>query len=102
MLKVNNKDARRTPMASFSCLYCWLSKNFTPCSNVSIVNFDHVIASWGNCPQIYAIGSFPQTLSMKKKVENTSSFWFRIEEVMETKCYDSTLLLTTNGSFIKP
>ena len=31
MLKVNNKDNRTTPY-------------FTPCSSVSIVNFEHVIA----------------------------------------------------------
>ena len=34
MFKVNNKDTPMTPMA------------FTPCSSVSIVNFEHVIASW--------------------------------------------------------
>ena len=34
MFKVNNKDTRITPMAMI------------PCSNVSIVNFEHVNASW--------------------------------------------------------
>ena len=33
MFKVNNKDTRTTPY-------------FTPCSSVSIVNFEHVIAGW--------------------------------------------------------
>ena len=34
MSKVNSKDTRTTPMG------------FTPCSSVSIVNFEHVIAGW--------------------------------------------------------
>ena len=38
MYKVNNKDTRTTPMAYF-----------TPCSSVSIVNFEHVIAGWVYC-----------------------------------------------------
>ena len=33
-------------MTSFSCLYCQLRTYFTPCSSVSIVNFEHVIAGW--------------------------------------------------------
>ena len=36
MFKVNNKDTRMTPMASAT----------TPCSSVSIVNLEHVIADW--------------------------------------------------------
>ena len=36
MFKINNKDTRTTPT------------NFTPCSNVSTVNFGHVIADWVN------------------------------------------------------
>ena len=44
--KVNNKDTRTTPMPSFWCLYCKLSTYFTPCSNVSIVNFEQVNADW--------------------------------------------------------
>ena len=39
MLKVNNKDTRMTPMETYS----------TPCSSVSIVNFEHVIAGWEQC-----------------------------------------------------
>ena len=33
MFKVNNKDTRTTPS--------------TPCSSVSVNNFEHVIAGWG-------------------------------------------------------
>ena len=51
MSKVNNKDTRTTPMASFWCLQWCPSgvfivnfEHFTPCSSVSIVNFEHVIA----------------------------------------------------------
>ena len=43
VFKVNNKDARTTPMAFLRCLYCLLWTYFTPCSSVSIVNFQHII-----------------------------------------------------------
>ena len=39
MFKVNNKDIRRTTGIQ-------LSTYFTPCSSVSLVNFEHVIAGW--------------------------------------------------------
>ena len=39
IFKVNNKDTRATPVASFWCLYWQLWTYFTPCSCVSIVNF---------------------------------------------------------------
>ena len=34
------------PVASFWCLYCYLWTYFTPCSSVSIVNFQQVITGW--------------------------------------------------------
>ena len=37
-----------TPVASFWYLYCSLSTYLTPCSVVSIVNLEHVIAGWDN------------------------------------------------------
>ena len=43
MFKINNKDTRK---ASFWCLYCQLWTYFTPCSTVSIVNFEQVNADW--------------------------------------------------------
>ena len=46
MFKVNNKDTRTTLLASFWYLYCKLRTYFTPCSSVSIVNFEHVISDW--------------------------------------------------------
>ena len=46
MFKVNSKDTRTTLIASFCCVYCKLSTYFTPCSSVSVVNFEHVIADW--------------------------------------------------------
>ena len=42
MFKVNNKDARTTPLVSFWYLYCY----FTPFSIVSIVNFEQINAGW--------------------------------------------------------
>ena len=40
--KLTTEDTRTTPIASFWCLYCqpWIC--FTPCSTISIVNFEHV------------------------------------------------------------
>ena len=35
-------------MTSFWCLYCKLWTYFTPCSSVSIVNFEQVNADWDN------------------------------------------------------
>ena len=46
MFKINNKDARMTPLALFWYLYCYLWTYFTPCFSVSIVNFEHVRAGW--------------------------------------------------------
>ena len=57
MFKVNNKDTRTTPVVSFWCLS-------TPCSSVSIVNFEHVIASWDGC---YVNGQCPQNKALKEK-----------------------------------
>ena len=45
MLKVNNKDTRTTLGVVLVSLLLTLN-NFTPCSSVSIVNFEHVIADW--------------------------------------------------------
>ena len=47
IFKVNNKHTRTTPFGSFWFLYCQLKTYFTPCSSVSIVNFDQVNAGWG-------------------------------------------------------
>ena len=46
MFKVNNKDTRLTSMVSFWCRYCERRTYFTPCSSVSIVNFEQVNAGW--------------------------------------------------------
>ena len=43
--KINIKETRATPMASFT--------NFTPCSSVSVVNFEHVTAGWGAMQIVY-------------------------------------------------
>ena len=40
MFSVNNKDTRKMPMAIL-----WTYS--TPCSSISIVNFEHVTADWG-------------------------------------------------------
>ena len=48
MFKVNNKDTRTTPLTPFWCLYCQFWTYFTPCSCVSLVNFEQVNAKWGD------------------------------------------------------
>ena len=48
-VQINNKDTRTTPFASFWFLYCSLWTYFTPCSSISIVNFQQVNAGWGLC-----------------------------------------------------
>ena len=45
MFKVNNKDTRTTPWRR-SGVFIVNFQHFTPCSSVSIVNFEHVIADW--------------------------------------------------------
>ena len=46
MFKVNNKDTKTTPMASFWCFIVNFEHISHLCSSVSIVNFEHVIAGW--------------------------------------------------------
>ena len=48
MFKGNKKDTRNTLIASLWYLYCYLRPYFTPCSSVSIVNFEQVNAGWVN------------------------------------------------------
>ena len=45
LLRVNNKDTRKTPVVVLMSLLLTL-KYFTPCSSVSIVNFEHLCAGW--------------------------------------------------------
>ena len=48
MFKVNNNDTGKTQLANCWCPYCYLWTHFTPCSSVSIVNFEQVNADWVN------------------------------------------------------
>ena len=47
--KINNKVSRTTHLTSFWCFICWLWTDFTPCSNVSIVDFEQVNAKIAWC-----------------------------------------------------
>ena len=38
-----NKDTRTSSISTFWCLYCQLWTYFTPCSDVSVLNFEYVI-----------------------------------------------------------
>ena len=44
--KCNNKNTRTTSLTLFWCLYCWLRRDFTGCSDVCIVDFKQVNAAW--------------------------------------------------------
>ena len=45
--EISSKITIKTPVALFWCVYCSLLTYFTPCSSVSIVNFEQVNAGWG-------------------------------------------------------
>ena len=91
MFKVNNKDTRTMPMASFWYLYCYLWTYFTPCSCVSIVNFEHVIPGWlqiilqndnkGTLSDLYSKPC--QASKMKHFAKAVNGFWSLI---MFAKC----------------
>ena len=57
-LKVNKEDTRTTLLALFWCRYCNFLTNFKPCTSVSIVNFEHVIAGWATSIGIYSHSLF--------------------------------------------
>ena len=69
---VTNKDTRTTPMALFWCLFCYLWASFTPCSSVSIVNFQHVIASW-----VFRLNVLIQSFSIKKTTQKKIKFFYQ-------------------------
>ena len=49
LLKVNNRNiTTRCEIGVVLVLYCYLCTYFTPCSSVSIINFEQVIAAWAN------------------------------------------------------
>ena len=47
-----------TKIVLFWCLNCYFRTCFTPCSSVSIVNFEHVIAGWEMFNLIKTLGNF--------------------------------------------
>ena len=95
MFKVNNKDTRTTPLASFWYLYCQLWTYFIPCSSVSIVKFEQVNAGWESFDQkswrIYSLAEryrliqksakkqlFSNVSALQKlpKVSNQNNVWY--------------------------
>ena len=89
MFKVNNKDTRTTPLA--------------PCSSVSIVNFEHVIAGWVQesftnhdmQKMLYrgVLSRPPSSKDFKKKqkpfLADSILRRFRYKTLRHTKCGDS-------------
>ena len=71
MFKVNNKDARTMPLMPLcrSGVFIINGTYFTPCSTVSIINFEHAIAGWGH-DENFGTGFYLfTTLSQNKSVE---------------------------------
>ena len=82
MFKVNNKDNRTLPMASFWCLYFQLWTYFTPCSGVSTVTFEQVNASWAK--------EYEKTMHKIKFVADNKIFtWFKVSQVFHLAFYYS-------------
>ena len=89
MFKVNDKDTRTTPMPSFWCLYRSLWIYFTPCSSVSIFNFEQVIVDW-----VYSQKT-PQNQSYKMEIlarnESKNHCWH------QQKCWHMLIYLGSQG-----
>ena len=71
-------------MASFLSLYCNLSTYLTPCSTVSFVNFEHVIAGYDKKPSKSIIRIY-----YKEIIWITSSLWdhFVLGKITDHKIY---------------
>ena len=65
MFKVNNKDTRTY---------------FTPCSNVCIVNFEHVIAGW----EMSSFSCFP--FPNFERIEIPTGFKYKKTSLLKTRC----------------
>ena len=62
MFKINNKTTGTTSLASLWCLRCKFLTYFTPCSSVSIANFETINAGWGGgVVKVYDV-DIPQTV----------------------------------------
>ena len=72
MFRVNNKNTRTTPLASFWYLYCSLWTYFTVCSSVSIADFEQVNAGWAT-------------------IKNTRKLWPRLEQNAKKKSWSLAL-----------
>ena len=57
LLKVKNRNTRTR---------CELSLKLTPCSSVSIVNFEHIIAGWVNNLNLEFLRNLLKVLKTKK------------------------------------
>ena len=86
MFKVNNKDSRMTSMTSFWCLYCWLRTYFTPCSSVSISNFEHVIAGW-DWPVLELMFICQRSLDSSLIIFQATSSWITVHEILKENTF---------------
>ena len=86
MFKVNNKDSRMTSMTSFWCLYCWLRTYFTPCSSVSISNFEHVIAGW-DWPVLELMFICQRSLDSSLIIFQATSSWIPVHEILKENTF---------------
>ena len=73
MFKGNNKDTKTTPLASYFIFHILYRTYFTPCSSVSIVNFEHVIANWVEEKFVLSLSAFLLLFDGKKRIAFKSS-----------------------------
>ena len=69
MFRFNNKDTRRTPLASFLCFYCQLLTNWRR-SGVFIVNFEHIT----HIVLVFILLTFSRLMPAGKIVQNEKTF----------------------------
>ena len=84
MFKVNNKDSRTMPLAPFGVFIVKFEYIFTPCSSVSIVNFEQVNAGWETDGCLHLIK------------------WFSTNSRIEQAFITQTFLETRNWKILSP
>ena len=89
MSKVNNKDTRTTPVSLL------LNLNFTPCSSISIVNFEHVNADWVSAVKVllpFSLYHFSNCSAISKELLTS----YHVNVVLYLLCDVSFTLLEEN------
>ena len=117
VFKVNNKNTRTMPLASFWCISCYPWTHFTSYSIVSIANFEHAIADWGMKwirqsvtawkVSEFEVHVFGQKLNLrfqsdyeKKQTRNKSEFGHFSPTAEAMRSYDKQILPPHQSAYI--